>query len=163
MLRSPPTPPNEALRLVSRAISSARAIEALHCSHRGACSKLARRAVWRFVIGLAILRAIRCFASAWQSSFRRSGDYPMLRLIENRWSYRFRGVASGAVISLLMIVLGAWIGDSIDARGQLKPSIRYTIIARQYVAPIVVPLSSALGFAVAEYLWRRRQLTDRGG
>jgi hypothetical protein len=87
----------------------------------------------------------------------------MFRLFENRWSYRFRGVAYGAVISLLMIVLGAWIGDSIESYGQLKPSIRYTILARQYVAPIVVPLSAAIGFAVAEYIWRRRHLTDHGG
>jgi hypothetical protein len=84
----------------------------------------------------------------------------MWRLASNLWSYRIRGLAFGAVLTMVAtIAVGLCFAAARDEqpfrRGKLVPSDSIDA-AVNIGLPIATPIGVFAGFALAEWVWRRR-------
>jgi hypothetical protein len=82
----------------------------------------------------------------------------MGRSLGNRWSYWIRGVVDGATCALAIVVAVmlavAALRNEYPVNRHKGASMHSLGIARQFAAPIAVPVGAGLGLALAECIRR---------
>jgi hypothetical protein len=84
----------------------------------------------------------------------------MQRSVGNRWNYRIRGIVYGATCALAIVVAVmlavAALRNEYPVNRYKGASMHAIGIARQFAAPIAVPVGAGLGLVVAEWMRRSR-------